>query len=273
MSGSKSERDAWLAGVRQAILLDGRRDREIALSLSEKEAAAKGERWAGIRQNFLDSAPLDRELGAMFPGIQSFDELPSLRINYAHVLPKLLYWLARINNEDVTAGLSRVIAGISPASPLAAPAIVHEFRKIVRADPNKRRWMTVQGMAQSIVRASTDAFVDELADLAADESLTSVSRIWLAQNLAKRRDPRAIAVNERFLSDPEEWIAERALKSLRILKPIALRDRIAALQKEPPSKDVRVAAEKVIIAIDKAKDKPPTPKPKSRSARPTSDHS
>jgi hypothetical protein len=138
-------------------------------------------------------------------------DLFNFRYDYTHIMPRLLEWLVRTDDEGVKGELARAITD-KAMRPTAAPIVLSEFAK-ARKD-SELQW--VLGNALTVV--ADDSVFDQIAAIARDRN-AGRGRHMVIEALAnmKRPDHRqeAVRILVDCLAEDSLWIQGSALRVLR----------------------------------------------------------
>lgn len=217
-------------------------------------------RWRGkVEENFRAAAPLKADLARVGIHVATISELMNYRLgDLPAAIPVLLRWLPRMENLDIKEAIVRALTD-KAAKPLAAPALIEEFRKA--AITQEARMLDLKwaiGNALSVV--ADDSVFDDLVELLTDER-HGAARELLALALLNMKRPQNRARAEEILihladkstgegpnADFTPVYAVRALGRMKSSKGKAHVRRFL----EHPDPDVRKAARKALERIEKA---------------------
>ncbi len=138
-------------------------------------------------------------------------------------VPILLRWLPRADDRHLKRAIVGAL-GVSWARPVAAPALIAEFRQAPPHDPDGYKWAV--GYALSAV--VDDTVFDDLVPLVCD-GRHGHARQMIVGALGTLRHPRAVDVLVSLLADDDTDIVEQALGALGQLKAGKARPYIAPL--------------------------------------------
>lgn len=141
------------------------------------------------------AAPVVRALKKAGFNVAAPGELRDWRITYPSAVPILLEWLPRLEQVNVREDIVRTLS-VPWARPLAAPAMVEEFRREPSTDG--LRWAV--GNALSII--ADDSVFEGVAQIASDVQYGR-AREMVALALGNMRDPRAVDTLRRLLNDDD----------------------------------------------------------------------
>jgi hypothetical protein len=200
------------------------------------------ERRSQVAQNYLDMAPVLKDL---YDNGFIYDSIHSLRhseIVYGAAIPILLKWLPKIHNYDIKEEIVRTLS-VPWAKPEAAPAMVGEF---LSADQSEDSYKWAIGNGLSIV--ADDSVADDIIKLATDRR-HGTSRQMLAIALGNMRDPRVFKVLVDLLKDSD--VCGHAVMGLGKLGAGAARPYLEPFLKHEETW-IRNEAKKAIARIDRS---------------------
>lgn len=209
--------------------------REQEWEQQRREAAARYQEVAGpVLADLAQAGFLVTEVGA----------LRHQKIEYKEAIPILLRWLARVNDVRVKEDIVRTLS-VPWASPIAAPALIDEYRRAQDPTGTGLKWVIGNGL--SIV--ADDRVFDELVELVQDRQ-HGRAREMVAVALGNMRNPRAVEVLVALLADDE--VAGHALIALGKLKAKQARSHVERFLAHPKAW-VRQEAKRTLTKIDRAK--------------------
>ncbi|MEI7848218.1 MAG: HEAT repeat domain-containing protein [Chloroflexota bacterium] len=129
------------------------------MELEEKEK----QRSLKIMINQQDSAPVIEDLAKLGITVEWISDLNKNLNNHIKAIPILLKWLPLIDNLDVKESIVRTLS-IPSTKPIAAPALIKEFRKFRNLPDSGIAW--VIGNALSVV--ADDSVAVDIIELVQD---------------------------------------------------------------------------------------------------------
>lgn len=203
---------------------------------------SENERQREVAQNYMDMAPVLKDLADSGFVYDSIHSLRHSGIVYRAAIPILLQWLPRINNYDIKSEIVRTLS-VPWARPEAAPAMVREF---LTANPSEDSYKWAVGNGLSIV--ADDSVAHDVIRLATDPR-HGTARQMLAIALGNMRDPRILKVLVGLLDDPQ--VRGHAIIGLRNLGATAARPYLEPFLTDPETW-IRNEAKKAITKLDRA---------------------
>lgn len=169
---------------------------------------------------WLALAPVLKDLAARGVRVESIVEARCDRALFRTALPVLIDWFGRTDNPDLKVELAGALA--APwAKPSGAEALIEGFRGVSDASV---RW----SIGNALAGIATDAEFDAIVELAEDGRYGR-SRERLVVALGKMKDPRAVDVLTRLLSDAD--VIGQAVIALGKLRARRARQQVTALLK------------------------------------------
>lgn len=193
-------------------------------------------------------ADLGQDLRAAGVPVSDLWELVNSKGAQRQAVPVLLDWLRRLDDrvEDpaerakTREGLVRALS-VPAARPMAAPALIREFRNT--EDPSGLGLGWVIGNALSVV--ADDSVFDDIESLLRDRSYGK-ARQMIVFALSRSTDPRAVALLVDLLADDD--VVAHAVITLGKLRPKGVRAAIEPLR-EHPAALVRREARKALARL------------------------
>ncbi len=221
---------------------------------------------AGVEENLWAAAPLEADLRKAGVPVASVSELMDCRLEGLRpAIPVLLRWLPRMENIDIKECIVRALTD-KAAKPLAAPALIEEFRKApITDDPRLLSFKWAIGNALSVV--ADDLVFDDIAELLRDER-HRWSRDMLCIALGRMKNPHADDVllvvldQDRGLTGGEASVTRYAIRALGNRKASKAKTHIERLL-DHPEVLVRREARKSLEKIEKAERKARESEPRS----------
>jgi hypothetical protein len=205
---------------------------------------------AKVEENFRAAAPVKADLAKVGIHVGTVSQLLHVRLkDFPAAIPVLLRWLPRMENLDIKEAIVRALTDRA-ARPLAAPALIEEFRKIPPTDVprllslkwaignalyvvaddrnfgdvvelvrDKRHGWARDMLAVLLGRMKNPKAFDVLVELLDEDEgqlgqEAAVIRSAI-QALGNRHDPRAVPYIQRFINHPEPIVRKEAEKSLQ----------------------------------------------------------
>ena len=179
---------------------------------------------------WLAIAPVLKDLAARGVRVDSVAEARCDRALFRTALPVLIDWFRRTNNPDPKVELAGALA--TPwAKPSGAAALLEGFRGV---EDESVRWSIGNALADVAADTEFEAIVELVEDRRYGRS-----RERLAVALGKMKDPRAVDVLTRLLSDAD--VVEQAVIALGKLRASRARPQVAALLKHDKASIRRAA--------------------------------
>lgn len=192
-------------------------------------------------------AELIRDLRGVGVDVGDVWDLVNSKTQYRAAVPVLLDWLTHLEQRvaegeraKLREGLVRSLT-IPAARPLAAPALIDEFRNSVDETGLGDRWMI--GNALSVV--VDDSVFDEIESLVRNRNFGK-ARQMVVVGIGRSKDPRAAPLLVELLND--EDVAAHALKALVKLNPSGVRAAVEPLLDHPQAL-VRREAKKALATL------------------------
>jgi hypothetical protein len=162
-------------------------------ALKERDQA----RRLRVQANLAELAPLLARLRAQGVDVDAL-VLAKTHPAYEAALPTLLEWLPRVSRPDNKKAIADALA--SPkARPVAAPALLDEFRQTVDVGLNSVRWVVADALSVVI----DDSVFDRVSATVRDARF-GFDRAGLLLGLIRgRRNRRVTPLLESLLDDPE----------------------------------------------------------------------
>jgi HEAT repeat protein len=197
-----------------------------------------------IRKVNAESArPVIADLRAAGFRVNDVADLFNKPMNYKNAIPILLAWLPRMLNPDVKEDIVRALS-VKWARPVAAPALVVEFKKANGPNQSSLRWAI--GNALEVV--ADDSVFEDLIRISIDRRFGN-ARQMVVQGLGKMKNPRTVAILVRLLDD--EDVSAHAIFALGKLRAVEARSAIEPFLDHSRSL-LRKEARKALAKIDAA---------------------
>ena len=161
---------------------------------------------------------------------------------YRDAVPILLHWLPRVEDWRLRWAIVSAL-GVSWAKPLAAPALITEFRQAPH-DPYGYKW----AVGYALSEVADDSVFDDLVPLVCDKG-HGHARQMIVDAFGALRHPRAVDVLMTLLDEEDTEIVEHALLALGRRKATRARPRIEPFL-DHPDRYVRGAAARALTKID-----------------------
>jgi hypothetical protein len=212
---------------------------------------------AAVEENIRAAAPVEADLRKAGVHVSSVNDLIYCRLrDVPAAIPVLLRWLPKMENLDIKDCIIRALTD-KAARPLAAPALIEEFRKNI-SDLDVK-WAI--GNALSVV--SDDLVFEDLVELLRDKR-HGAAREGLALALLNVKRPENRARAEEALLEvagerpgqglDADYTAVYAVRALARMRSSRAKPLISRLL-DHPERDVRKTAERALASIEKAEQK------------------
>lgn len=202
----------------------------------QKESRISAMRQAG--------APVIADLAQNGLSVEWVEDLYHKRYNYKEAIPILMKWLPLIDNLDVKETIVRALS-VRWAKPIAAPALIKEFRKFRNLPDGGITWAI--GNALSVV--ADDSVAVDIIELVQDIQYgRSRQMLAIALGNMKKADVQDVLIN--LLDDKD--VVGHAIIALGKIKSKKAYELLAKYENHPMTW-IRNEAKKARIRIEKAR--------------------
>lgn len=195
----------------------------------------------------MASEPIVAELRAAGFPVRWISDLRRQKLDYGRAIPILLRWLPKVEHLGVKEEIVRTLS-VRWARPMAAPALIEEFRAVPDASGLGLKWAIGNGLEV----VADDRVFDDLLALVLDRR-HGRAREMIVLALGRMKDPRAVDVLIHLLEDDD--LVGHAAKALGKVKNGAARPHLERLLTHPRAW-VRNEVKRAIAQIDRASSRP-----------------